>query len=568
MKLLKYKNFFNTILILSLTTLNLMSTFKVYEDTYSFLCIKNITIISFLFTIAIGIILFFKYNILEKIVNEKFCFSKIIDYILAIYLSIKSSLVLLKYFSYNESYLKNFIINIIDKMNFNYDIYWNFIKIILQFALLPILIVIWLSIIKFVIPKIITFFKSLNKTEKIYFIIFNVLCFIFVFLVTINTNVFNVAISHNTKNLQLYDVLFTSDSGTQILMNSYQNFGASENDLRQPLFAVFSFPFGLIASIFCEIFNYLPFNFMYSFFITLLQFICISVCSIYISRMINKNTSIYALIGYNLMFTTIFFGFNIEQYVFGVFWLLTLLYLIICHDKSSCLLFSAASGSLLTNVVLLPFIVKKKNIKEYIIEIIKYCFVFGSILIIFGQLHTILNNLLDFRYTYAMGSQVNITFINRLLQFISFIGNCFIAPRGVIDSQKYAHMSYQLQEVTSLNLFGLILIILMIISFILNRKNKIVKYSFGWLVFSFIILVIVGWGTVENGLIIYGFYFSWAYFILVYTLIDKIFCKTPKIKFIIFIILFLSLIIYNIFLSGGILDIIKFGKEYYPFYLQ
>ena len=167
-----------------------------------------------------------------------------------------------------------------------------------------------------------------------------------------------------------------------------------------------------------------------------------------------------------------------------------------------------------------------------------------------------------------MGSQVNITFINRLFQFISFIGNTFIAPLGEVNFTKYWFVSYQLQEVTSLSILGLILLVLMFVSFIINYKKKIAQISFGWLLFSFLILCIIGWGTAENGLIIYGIYFSWAYFILIYLLIDKLFNKYPKIKFLIFITLFILMFIFNIFLKGGILDIIKFGHEYYPFVLK
>jgi hypothetical protein len=35
-----------------------------------------------------------------------------------------------------------------------------------------------------------------------------------------------------------------------------------------------------------------------------------------------------------------------------------------------------------------------------------------------------------------------------------------------------------------------------------------------WCAFSAILLVGLGWGTAENGLILYGLYFSWAFYVL------------------------------------------------------
>lgn len=126
-------------------------------------------------------------------------------------------------------------------------------------------------------------------------------------------------------------------------------------------------------------------------------------------------------------------------------------------------------------------------------------------------------------------------------------------------------MVEKLDDVVSVSVVGVLMIALMIVSFIINRKKTIAKIAFGWLIFSFIILVIVGWGTVENGLIIYGIYFSWAYFILIYLLFDKILEKLPKeLKTIISITIIFWLLIIN---GMEIINIVKFGRTYYPFKL-
>lgn len=561
------QSIFSVIVLISLVTLNIACSFKVWNSAFGILSIENITILSSIFTFVIGLILTYKYKILEHIFSLKKVFGKKVDYIIAFILSMKSSLFIIKYFTYNESALKNWINDIISYFYLNSNKVMAFSKLSIHILILPVLFVIWLALIKYLVPKVILFIKKLDNKERKYLFFSNIIAIVLTIIVTLNTNAFSVAVAGNTNNLILFDVLYTSDATVQITSNSFLNIGAAENDMRQPLFAVFSYPFGLVASIVSDLFNYLPFNLIFPFCITLLQFFCLSICSVLIARMLNDKSKYYSMFGFNLMFTTLLFGLNVEQYVFGLFWLIILIYNIVKNKKSYPLLFSAAVGSLTTNVVLLPFIVDRKNIKTFIINFIKYCFIFGTILVMFGQTHTVLNNLFDFRYGSAMGSQSNIDFIDRLMQFIYFIPSCFIAPKGVVDLTKYSHASFQLPAITKFNILGIILIILMFISFIINRKKTIAKISFGWLIFSFIILCVIGWGTSENGLIIYGVYFSWAYFILIYLLLENILERNKKIESIAFLLIFILLIYFNFFAAGGLIDIIKFGRQYYPFSL-
>ena len=39
------------------------------------------------------------------------------------------------------------------------------------------------------------------------------------------------------------------------------------------------------------------------------------------------------------------------------------------------------------------------------------------------------------------------------------------------------------------------------------------------------ILCIIGWGTMENGLVLYSLYFAWAFLILIYKLLKRVFEK-------------------------------------------
>ena len=78
--------------------------------------------------------------------------------------------------------------------------------------------------------------------------------------------------------------------------------------------------------------------------------------------------------------------------------------------------------------------------------------------------------------------------------------------------------------------FWMYLFLCILTFFIVNIKDKLNRISFYWVIFSFIILCVVGWGTLENGLILYALYFSWAIVILMYNLIKQIFNLINKEK--------------------------------------
>lgn len=94
--------------------------------------------------------------------------------------------------------------------------------------------------------------------------------------------------------------------------------------------------------------------------------------------------------------------------------------------------------------------------------------------------------------------------------------------------------------------------------FIINRKEKMGLISSSWILFSFLILCVIGWGTKENGLVLYSIYFSWAYYSLYYMLLNKI--KNKKIfKFLIIIMIVIILFSSTI----EMYNILKFAIKYY-----
>jgi len=85
-------------------------------------------------------------------------------------------------------------------------------------------------------------------------------------------------------------------------------------------------------------------------------------------------------------------------------------------------------------------------------------------------------------------------------------------------------------DTTVLNITGVLVFGITILSFILNRKDIFSRLCFIWVIFSFVLLCILGWGTVENGLLLYSFYFLWAFICLIYKLFEKLLEKHEKVR--------------------------------------
>ena len=115
-------------------------------------------------------------------------------------------------------------------------------------------------------------------------------------------------------------------------------------------------------------------------------------------------------------------------------------------------------------------------------------------------------------------------------------------------------------DTNKLSVIGLTIIIIAILGFILNRKDLLSKIAFIWIVFSFILHCIIGWGIPEDGLILYTLHYSWAFVCLIYKFFEKVFKKHKNIKNAIYVLIILLLTVIN---SYGVYELIKFGVEYF-----
>ena len=235
--------------------------------------------------------------------------------------------------------------------------------------------------------------------------------------------------------------------------------------------------------------------------------------------------------------------------------------MLICVWKTDKInyMYVGAVGTMLTSGVIFPLIIKFKNLKHWLKSVFKCFLSFMSILIIGGQFPQILslNTTINFLMKYT---GKNISFNVKLNQFTEFVKGIFIASKGKISNIREGYLSYQLLDAKNLCLIGIVILIVCFIGFVLNRKEKFVKLSFLWILFSVFVLLIVGWGSTENGLTLYSLYFSWSYLVLYFVFIKKIFKKDILFK----IVILGSCLIMFWFNINEFINILMFGIKYYP----
>lgn len=417
------------------------------------------------------------------------------------------------------------------------------------------------AFINLLINSLIRIKDDMDYIDKGFFIFFAIL---FSVLVIILFNKINAFYLPKTESGQIiyYDVIYTSDSGSHFVTNVYFDLNAVENDIRQPLFALFAMPFFICATILSKVLYFVPNSF--AIFLTIIQVLILTLTIILIVKLTyNKLTSKIFL--YFIMFfsyPTLLFAFTLEQYIFSLFWLILLIYSFIFERPYKEFYYVAASGSLLTSAITLLLFIKK-NIKTTIKTMFFLVMKFISFIIVFGRFSLLLGVFSYIKHMVLIFGGKGLSFSNKFFQFTNFISSCFIAPSAKVCNMCYNHISYQLHSVKGPNILGMFILIIILIGAILIKKTKIFKIMFLWILYSFIILVLVGWGTRENGLILYTLYFSWAYIPIVFMLIDSFLDKfgLKKIKNVFWICIIFCVFIFNF---NGMYSLISFAITYYP----
>ena len=397
--------------------------------------------------------------------------------------------------------------------------------------------------IKKIIPIIKSFFCRLSKNEKKYLIIISSLGLFISIEIPFVTTAFSIPM-HDNK-LCIYDVIYTSDSGAITYEDAFFNVSYAENDIRQPLFGIFSLPFSIIGKFIAEILFFVPERYDYVSAMTFIQFVLLSVSTILISRMLKlkEEDKKYFYLLFSISFSYMIFSIILEQYVIGLFYLILTCYCFYEKKLKPNYLYVGAVGTMLTSGIVFPLISKIKNLKKYIIDAFKCLAVFLSVLTVGGQFPQIFLMFTNFNSLTSTFAK-KMGFIDKFYQFINFVKGILIAPKGKIV-EVLNHPSYQLVEVKNIMIIGVFILLIVIVGYILNRKNKFANFCILWVIFSAILLLFIGWGTSENGLILYSLYFAFAYLSLFYLFFRRV-IKSDKIFGIFMILLCLMILTCNI----------------------
>ena len=451
-----------------------------------------------------------------------------------------------------------------EKINIDQTILLRWLSaIIALFAIIAVFVLVSL-LLNYLIEKLKTVFWSLSKIELIIYSILTIALLGFVSYVFFGSNAF-----WGTK--LNYDIIYTSDSPSLVNSNVYLRLYHGENDLRQPLFAVFAAPFigfGYALSVPLSHINpvFTPL------FMNAIQVLMLITANLMLAKIINLDTigRVCFMIFTTVTYTTLLFSVMMEQYIVAYFWLIFVIYSYIMYKKATVISISAAGGTLLTSLVLIPTAYENEQcnntckIRSFVTAIEKGLLGFLGMLFAFGRLDVLLT--FSEKTTQLSGFAGGESIVGRSKQYLSFISSCFIAPNAEIDYTQWHHLAaWQLSKsiITQINIIGIIIITLCLVSFIVNRKNMLTKISALWVCFSVILLCIVGWGSAENGMILYSLYFGWAFIVLLFQLVN--WCSEKmNFKYFTPIISSIAIITLAIFNYQGIRDLLSFAFTYYP----
>ena len=356
-----------------------------------------------------------------------------------------------------------------------------------------------------------------------------------------------------------FDLIYSADSGYLVRTDVFRNVGADQNDLRQPLFGLFAMPFAQAAWIVSKVLFFLPVGYITIW--QIMQMLMFLTSVVLISRMMELKGIEKALFLclFSVSYPMLIFVLTAEQYLVAMFYFVLLLYLG-REERGKQVAFVGAAGCLMTSGLWFPLITWDRDIKKFFMKSLRLLGVFLVVLVLSGRLTTYLD-----MPSYAAGFAPYIGYtvapIEKLLQYVNFVGACLVAPPSGIDNTMYSHVSWQMLPVTGLSPVGLIVIALTIGGFLVSRKERFSRWCAVWAGFSFLLLGLVGWGTVDNGLMLYTLYFGWAIICLVFRFIDRALHRFRPAKLAVLTAVILAMVVWNIL---ALRNVLIFATQFFP----
>lgn len=408
-------------------------------------------------------------------------------------------------------------------------------------------------ILDMVWPYIVRFIKSLDSFEKKYLGMVFLAATVGIAFFYLNTTIGYYA---EQNGMIRCDVLYTADSAEIYRTDCFMRILAGENDIRQPLFGLFALPVALLGRAIAAVFFFVP-N-MYAIALGVLQFLLEAISVIMLLRMVKVEgrERIWMTILFSVSYAYLIHGLMLEQYVIAYFYVILVLYVSQKSEKLNFAYFGAVS-TLITSGVLFPLISKAKNLKSRIQDMFKCLVIYMGIVTVCGQLPQFLGMRKSITALMRFSGK-EITWTEKWVQLTHFFRDILWAPAAEHGNMYFDY--YRSAENAQVSWLGILVLACVIAGFALTYKEWISKAAMLWVCFSSLILFVIGWGTAENGLLLYALYFAWAYVVLIYQLLKKV-MKNPALRSGILAGLAITMLIRNIY---EIIQIYQFGITYYP----
>lgn len=335
-------------------------------------------------------------------------------------------------------------------------------------------------------------------------------------------------ISHLAGSKDIYDVIYTSDSPLLVSQNAYLWLTCGENDLRQPLFAVFAAPLTAPFYLLGRVLGAGP-GWM-AIFLNVPQVIALILGCLLLTQTLGLNPWMRRLFFALclLSYPVLLFSVMMEQYVVGFFYLMVLVYGC-CRNRRNPVCFWAVGGTLLTGLTLAPLLTAsdpRRDLKRWLVELIEAAAGFAVAMVAFCRLDILLGAVEELLGLRHFSGEV-LTFGEKLRQYTVFLGSCLFAPEAGETINPWGFLSWQLPTPEGLSLLGAGIFLLAVLGGVLRWDQKISRICLGFLGLSLFVLLIMGWGTQENGLILYALYFGWAVMTLLWQFCGALGKKWP-----------------------------------------
>ena len=136
-----------------------------------------------------------------------------------------------------------------------------------------------------------------------------------------------------------------------------------------------------------------------------------------------------------------------------------------------------------------------------------------------------------------------------------------LAPPSDVDFTTYSHVSWQMLPVKGWAPAGLLVLFLSLGGLLVSRRSRAGRLCAVWIGFAFLLLGIVGWGTIDNGLSLYSLYFGWAFIAMIFAFINRLPDRIRPLKLGILAGIILVICIYNVY---SMRELMIFASQYFP----